>query len=132
MKNDKNNEQYDVNFIKSLFSHDDQNIFMYRNTVNGCINFDRNSSSYCELCQKCHDKDNTLYVTVSNNKVYKHCRKFQGKSILLGDYKPNFALAELPSEVTGDEFDKLFEECDSITKHYQSTLQNIVKESIVE
>ncbi|AIY22397.1 replication [African swine fever virus] len=46
--------------------------------------FKRTSPSYCEICKRMHDKDNTLILRVTGNKVYQHCRHDNKHSLLMG------------------------------------------------
>lgn len=52
--------------------------FKYRNTHQGIINFNRIKPSFCELCRRTHDTDNSLFITRScAGVVYVHCRRDQ-------------------------------------------------------
>jgi len=58
--------------------------FEYDGVIMNIIRFKRIRETYCELCEKNHDSDNTLYITVHKDKVIKHCRlteRFRGKKV---------------------------------------------------
>lgn len=48
--------------------------FKFRDTKENYINFDRLYPSKCDICDKRHDKDNTLIVYYANDSVYYQCR----------------------------------------------------------
>ena len=53
------------------------------------INFTRMKPSYCDICQRAHDKDNTLYlVLMDDNTVCKGCIKMKSKLINIGKIDP--------------------------------------------
>ena len=59
--------------------------FRYRRTKGNIINFNRIASSYCQLCQRMHDHDNTAYIKVdTSGAVTLKCRH-NDKSIELGN-----------------------------------------------
>ena len=57
--------------LKELMS----DVFEYRSYNNGIINFNRVKPSYCEFCDREHDKDNTLYCCINSNGVFAGCIK---------------------------------------------------------
>ena len=62
------------------------NGFRYRRTKGNIINFNRIASSYCQLCQRMHDHDNTAYIKVdTSGSVTLKCRHSGNTSINLGN-----------------------------------------------
>lgn len=62
----------------------------YRYTRNGVIVFDRQRESYCEFCQRTHERDHTLYFTVYRGGVYAHCRKKASSTRFVGSTDNTF------------------------------------------
>jgi hypothetical protein len=52
--------------------------FIFRMLKDNIIEFDRFQSSYCDICDTRHNKDNTLvFIIEENGKIYKKCRRSQ-------------------------------------------------------
>jgi hypothetical protein len=68
-----------LNTVYGVINKKYPNTFVIRNVAEykNIITFNRIRPAYCELCNRTHDKDNTLYVTIWNNNnyvnVYEHC-----------------------------------------------------------
>jgi len=78
--------EYSVQKIINLLNAEDRSNFMYRDSDGGIINFERMNPSHCDLCDRVHEKDNTLYITINKNKCcYKRCRK-SDKSEYIGKF----------------------------------------------
>jgi len=90
---------YDINKIKNMLNEEDSRSFMFRSVTNNIINFDRISPSYCELCNRIHDKDNTLYVLVNNDtkSVIKGCLRCDEKKEL-GKYDGDIEISHHETE----------------------------------
>lgn len=48
--------------------------FTYRDTTGNSINFNRITSSYCDICERTHDTDNTFRIIKLGNKLFYVCR----------------------------------------------------------
>lgn len=57
---------------------------MIRSKANNVIQFDRVRPGHCRVCQRTHDKDNSMYVVVTNDGVFEKCHRSLGRSIMLG------------------------------------------------
>lgn len=51
--------------------------FVYRNTEGNFINFTRLTSSYCDICERVHNNENSMMGFVIDNKLYRRCRRNQ-------------------------------------------------------
>jgi hypothetical protein len=77
----------------ALLPHQDD--FIFRNINGRYINFTRIRASYCDLCNRVHEKDNTLYIKVDDKgDAYKSCNR-GCKSIKLGNVGFNAAMDAL-------------------------------------
>lgn len=83
-----------------------------RNEVGGCFNFTRHQPSFCELCQRQHDHDNTLFVTVgpsTSKPVYIHCRHNRPDAKIkigrIGDHSSQAAAQVLQAALSATAFD---------------------------
>lgn len=78
-------EQLDKYIDYSIKLSDEKfgDIFTFDTIQNGEIRFKRKCASYCQLCQRIHDKQNP-YIVVSNDNMYWHCRQFEGKGMYIG------------------------------------------------
>lgn len=90
-------ENKQINNEISILSNEDSEVitlienkykeFEYRNKTTGIFdrndityyNFNRKSSSYCNICNKVHDRDNTLYGFKNDGNVYVGCIREKGK-----------------------------------------------------
>jgi len=52
-----------------------EQVWSFRDCRDNIYSFDRNQPSYCSICKRNHESDNTLYLTDSDAGVYLHCRK---------------------------------------------------------
>jgi hypothetical protein len=73
--------------------------FAVRDFKDNIITFMRLEPTYCDLCDKTHDNDNTLYIKHNNGFVYRHCFKSSKQGIYLGTIKH----AELINNIQNDE-----------------------------
>lgn len=86
-----------LNTIYTEINRKYPNTFVIRHVAEtkNIVMFNRIRPSYCELCNRTHDKDNTLYVTIwSNNNyinVYEHCYR-----------QPSCEKIQIYSEYIGD------------------------------
>jgi len=46
------------------------------------LTFKRTASTYCELCKRNHDSDNTVFITVHETAVFLHCRRSEGRIVI--------------------------------------------------
>jgi len=46
------------------------------------LTFKRTASTYCELCNRNHDSDNTVFITVHETAVFLHCRRSEGRIVI--------------------------------------------------
>jgi hypothetical protein len=83
--------EYDLDKINSMLSEDDRRSFVFRSSNSNILNYNRISPSYCELCNRTHDKDNTLYIIINNisKVVTKGCIKCSDNKKVLGQYSGN-------------------------------------------
>lgn len=51
--------------------------FVFRDTSTCFLNFTRVASSHCDICERLHENDHTLVGIVSDNKLYRMCRRNQ-------------------------------------------------------
>jgi len=49
---------------------------------NNVLTFKRTTSTYCELCKRNHDSDNTVFITVHETVVFLHCCRSEGRIII--------------------------------------------------
>lgn len=67
-------KQIDNLFV--LMNKDEQESFIYDSTHDNIINFRRIKPSYCDICSRQHDNENSLYFIAVHNKFIKKCRRF--------------------------------------------------------
>jgi len=49
---------------------------------NNVLTFKRTTSTYCELCKRNHDSNNTVFITVHETVVFLHCRRSEERIII--------------------------------------------------
>jgi len=63
--------------------------FEYRDSIGNILFFNRLNPSFCEICKRAHEKDNTLMIQVINNSIYELCRHDdKGEKKLIGYVEP--------------------------------------------
>jgi len=65
---------------------------------NNMLTFKRTMSTYCELCKRNHDSNNTVFITVHETVVFLHCRRSEDR-IFIGE------LGQAANEPDADGFD---------------------------
>ena len=75
---------FNLQNVINLLPQEDRNSFIIRKVHKNIINFDRLKPSYCKFCNRIHEKDNTLYLSISDDKVYKSCIKCKNSSEFIG------------------------------------------------
>lgn len=48
---------------------------VFRDIYNGMLCYNRVRPSFCEICKRTHDSENSLYATVTEYDIYIHCRR---------------------------------------------------------
>jgi len=46
------------------------------------LTFKRTALTYCELCKRNHNSDNTVFITVHETAVFLHCRRSEGRIVI--------------------------------------------------
>jgi len=65
---------------------------------NNMLTFKRTTSTYCKLCKRNHNSDNTVFITVHETVVFLHCRRSEDR-IFIGK------LGRAANEPDADGFD---------------------------
>jgi len=68
-----------IKYVASLFEKHWKKHFEYRDNNGSMINFNRISPSYCSLCERRHEKDNTFYISINENTAYAKCFRISNK-----------------------------------------------------
>lgn len=91
---------------------------------NRVINFNRIRASYCDLCSRVHEKDNTLFLTLHSNDggvyVYRKCLKAPNLSVKMGCIREK----EKPIEITRNIAETI--DIDSAKKYTSTKFDNHV------
>jgi len=121
------NCEYNLENINNMLSDDDRRSFVYRSTTNNIINYNRLVPSYCELCSRVHDKDNTLYIMIYNDSkaVVKGCLKCDSKKVI-GSYDSEIIVNECVSHESDNELDYIID--DLLDINGEETESNITDE----
>jgi len=61
--------------------------FEYSGQVDNFINFKRRAPSHCPICERTHDNDNTLFLTIGAH-IKAHCRHAERGGVILGPGAP--------------------------------------------
>tara|TARA_Y100000389_G_scaffold204865_2_gene260264 strand:+ start:422 stop:3406 length:2985 start_codon:yes stop_codon:yes gene_type:complete len=83
INNNDNNIELEQNVIDNILNiaKKHTNSFKLRNIISNKIIFDRVSKSYCEICERRHDNENSLYIIVYDTKFRIYCRRNDTKYI---------------------------------------------------
>ncbi|MCK4967741.1 MAG: hypothetical protein KAS12_01685 [Candidatus Aenigmarchaeota archaeon] len=54
-----------------------------REVKDGLILFNRLEPTFCQICERVHKKDNTVYICITGGNIYLKCRRNKTKSILV-------------------------------------------------
>lgn len=90
----KNDIENDIDFngcenyskIKKIIPKNILKDFKFSKFKNGTYNFLRKNASYCDICDRTHDNDNTfLVIQYNNGNVYRSCWRDRSKNIYLGN-----------------------------------------------
>ena len=69
------NSYEDIQIPNEVLEYIKTNGFNFRNIEHNCIiNCDRIRSSYCNICKRQHDNDNTLIIRINDGRYYEQCR----------------------------------------------------------
>jgi hypothetical protein len=96
---DQMNEEFLPEF-KDMFQ---DHVYRISKRTATCIfhEFDRVKSSHCQLCNRVHDTDHTMYLRQIGDKIWQHCRRSKGKWILLtgnDEKKPVNIMPTIPAD----------------------------------
>ena len=70
----------DINVPKEISDYIASKHFRIRDIDGNQINCNRVKSTYCDICEKTHDNDNTMVVRLKDGFYYEYCRKYHGEA----------------------------------------------------
>lgn len=87
--------------------------WIFRNERSGFFNFRRIAPSHCQLCNRTHERDHTLYITIGSYEskpVYMHCHKSKDSTKIGHLNNDRSYIAEARAEYIQNAIDEIIED----------------------